>query len=371
MINTVGLLLQPYTEFKLSPKVCVDDIVQHWRYLRGHGPYFPYLELLPDEKLKVEFCPARVLYPNNLYETSPNDLLNVLTDLTAYLKKAFIRTCPAILLYAHVYRIDYAKVCYIPFDSHILLPYLQEIHQGGHYKQAFTFYAEDGHMAASALKRRKVAFYNKSAEILQDKRTTTDVADILNNLPGTFYRFECSLKTAKEIKRELEQCDIDLQQCCLKKLATQAVVYAVLNKNLTRTIQHWHVPDKWKTLDKVRIWLCKYKYDNVRSLLLDMLCACVCVRMGVENMRRIIEKHLDKRHARDFMKRFESLQLEDVNCLAVFKKKMTEEVEALQPISKHYVYGLRRKERVKDLGNRLFASVLLALIELLIAMPLW
>ena len=88
-------------------------------------------------------------------------------------------------------------------------------------------------------------------------------------------------------------------------------------------------------------------------------------------MRRIIEKHLDKRHARDFMKRFESLQLEDVNCLAVFKKKMTEEVEALQPISKHYVYGLRRKERVKDLGNRLFASVLLALIELLIAMPLW
>ena len=88
-------------------------------------------------------------------------------------------------------------------------------------------------------------------------------------------------------------------------------------------------------------------------------------------MRRIIEKHLDKRHARDFMKRFERLQLEDVNCLAVFKKKMTEEVAALNPISKHYVYGLGRKERVKDLGNRLFASVLLALIELLIAMPLW
>ena len=52
MINTVGLLLRPYTEFELSPKVCVDDIVQHWRYLRGNGPYFPYLELLPDEKLK-------------------------------------------------------------------------------------------------------------------------------------------------------------------------------------------------------------------------------------------------------------------------------------------------------------------------------
>ena len=226
-------------------------------------------------------------------------------------------------------------------------------------------------MATSALKLRKVAIYNKSAEILQDKRNTTDVKDILNSLPGTFYRFECSLKTVKEIKRELEQCSIALRKCCLKELATQTVIYAVLNKNLTRTIQHWHVPDKWKTLDKVRIWLCKYKYDNVRSLLLDMLCACVCVQIGVENMRRIIEKHLDKRHARDFMKRFESLQLEDVNCLAVFKKKMTETVEALKPINKRYVYGLERKERVKDLGNRLFVSVLLALIELLIATPLW
>ena len=118
MINTVGLLLQLDEEFKLSTHICVEDIVQHWKYLRSHGAYFPYLELLPDERLKAEFCPARVLYPNNLYETSPNDLLNVMTDLTAYLKRAFIHTCPAILLYAHAYRIDYAKVCYIPFDSH-------------------------------------------------------------------------------------------------------------------------------------------------------------------------------------------------------------------------------------------------------------
>ncbi len=371
MINTVGLLLRPYTEFELSPKVCVDDIVQHWRYLRGNGPYFPYLELLPDEKLKVEFCPARVLYPNNLYETSPNDLFKVMTDLTAYLKKSFIRTCPAILLYAHVYRIDYAKVCYLPFDGHILLPYLQEIHQGGYYKQAFTFYADDGHMAASALKRRKVAFYNKSAEILQDKRTTTDVKDILNSLPGTFYRFECSLKTAKEIKRELEQCDIDLSQCCLNELATKDVVYAVLHKNLTQTLQHWHVPDKGKALDKVRIWLCKYKYENVRSLLTDMLYAAVCVQLGVETVRKTGEKHLGKRCARDFMKRFERLELEDENCLAVFKRRWMEEVQALKPIDKPFVYALERKQTAQDLSLRLFASVLLAIIELLISMPLW
>ena len=371
MINTVGLLLQPYTEFELSPKACVEDIVDNWKYLRSHEAYFPYLELLPDETLKVEFCPARILHSNNLYEIRPKDIPKILVNLTAYLKKASVYTCPAILLYAHVYRIDYAKVCYIPFDSHILLPYLQEIHQGGHYKQAFTFYADDGHMAASSLKLRKVAFYNKSAEILQDKRNTADVKDILNNLPGTFYLFECSLKTAKEIKRELGQCHIKLSQCCLKELATQGVIYAVLNKNLTRTIQHWHVPDKDKARDKVWVWLCKYKYTKVRSLLLDMLCACICVRIGVESVRQCIEKHLDKRCARDFMKRFESLQLEDVDCLAVFKKQMMKSVEALKPVSKYYVYGLRRKERVKDLCPRLFASVLLALIELLISMPLW
>ena len=371
MINTVGLLLRPYTEFELSPKVCVDDIVQHWRYLRGNGPYFPYLELLPDEKLKVEFCPARVLYSNNLYETSPNDLFKVMTDLTAYLKKAFIRTCPAILLYAHVYRIDYAKVCYLPFDGHILLPYLQEIHQGGHYKQAFTFYAEDGHMAASALKLRKVSIYNKTAELLQDKRNTTDLKDILNSLPGTFYRLECSLKTAKEIGRELNRCDIDLQTCCLAALSTQTVIYAVLNRNLTQIMRHWYVPDRTKALDRVQIWLCKYKYENVRSLLTDMLYAAVCVQLGVETVRKTVEKHLGKRYARDFMKRFERLELEDENCLAVFKRTWMEEVQALRPIDKPFVYALERKQKAKDLSLRLFASVLLAIIELLISTPLW
>ena len=371
MINTVGLLLQLDVECQLSTHVCVEDIVQHWKYLRRQKVYFPDLELLPDEQIKVEFCPAKLLYGHNLYEVCVNDLPNVLKTLTAYLKKAFISTCPAALLYAHVYRIDYAKVCYMPFSSHLLLPYLQEIHKGGHYKQAFTFYADDGHMAASALKRRKAAFYNKTSELLQDWRNTDDLKDILNNLPGTFYRFECTLKTAKEIGRELQQCGIWLRKCCLQELATKAVIYAVLQKNLTQIIQHWHVPDRTKALDKVQIWLCKYKYPDVRTLLTDMLCACVCVQLGVETVRRTIERHLNKRCARDFMKRFERLELEDVNCLAVFKDSLTKEIQKLKPVNKTFVYGLELKEKVNKLDTRLFASVLLAIIELLISMPLW
>ena len=164
MIDTVGLLLQLDVECRLSTHVCVDDIVQHWKHLRRQKVYFPDLELLPDEQIKVEFSTSKLLYGHNLYEICAKDLPKVLITLTAYLKKAYISTCPAILLYAHVYRIDYAKICYMSFSSHLLLPYLQEIHHGGHYKQAFTFYADDGHMAASALKRRKAAFYNKTAE---------------------------------------------------------------------------------------------------------------------------------------------------------------------------------------------------------------
>ena len=371
MINTVGLLLELGTEYEMSGHLFVHEIEQHWKYLRRQDVYFPYLERLPDEKIKVEFCPAKLLYGQNLYEIHADDMVNVLSNLAAYLNKAFVYTCPAILFYAHVYRIDYAKVCYIPFDSQILLPYLQDIHQGGHYKEALTFYLADGHMAASALKLRKVSIYNKTAELLQDKRNTTDLKDILNSLPGTFYRLECSLKTAKEIGRELDRCDIDLQTCCLAELTTQAVIYAVLNRNLTQIMQHWYVPDRTEALDKVRIWLCKYKYENVRSLLTDMLYASVCVQLGVETVRKTVEKYFDKRRARDFMKRFEQLELEDENCLAVFKRRWMEEVQALKPIDKPFVYGLERKEKIKDLSLRLFASVLLAIIELLISMPLW
>ncbi len=371
MINTAGLLLQPSLEFQLSSQAPIDDIIQNWKCLRNQKAYFPQLELLPDGHLKIEFCPAKLLYGQNLYEIAPNNIPLILICLNTLLNKAHVLTCPAILFYAHVYRIDYAKVCYIPFSSHVLLPYLQDIHSGGHYKQAFTFYMEDGHMATSALKRRKASFYNKTAEMLQDWRNTDDLKDILNCLPGTFYRFECSLKGAKEIKRELGQCGVKLQYCCLAELATQAVIYAVLNRNLARIMQHWYVPDRTKALDKVWTWLCKYKYTNVRALLTDMLLGCVCVQFGVETVRKIIEKHLDKRQARDFMKRFERLELEDENCLAVFKRVWMKEVQALKPQDKPFVYGLEHKETVNELTPRLFASVLLAIIELLLSIPAW
>ena len=370
MINTVGLLLQPYTEFELSTKACVDDIVGNWKYLRKQKAYFPELELLPDERLKVEFCPSKILYGQNLYEVSPSDMVQILVILNTLLQKGHVNTCPAILFYAHVYRIDYAKVCYMLFSSQTLWSCLQDIHKGGHYKQAFTFYIDDGHMSASSLKRRKVAFYNKSAEILQDKRNTDELTNLIKSLPGTFYRLECSLKTAKEIRRELSACHVAVRSCCLDTLAQTSVVQAVLQKNLDQSLQHWYVPDQTKALEKVRVLLDQKQYLNTRTLLTDLMYLISAVYVGVEDVRQIIEKQLGKRRAREFIKRFEKLQLEDVSCLAVFKEKFMKEVQTLNPLNKTYLDGLTRKETVNESDTCFFAPVLLAIVELLISTPL-
>lgn len=370
MINTVGLLLELGNNFRFSSDVCIDDMVRNWRYLYRQQDYFPYIELLPDKKLKVKFCPAKILYGNNLYEITSDDILDVLIALKDILLSAQIVTCPIGLLQAHTYHIDYAKECYIPFSSYILAPALQDIHRGGYYKQAFTFYPDEGHISASSLKLRKVAFYNKTAEILQDRRAPNDLKDTLRNLSGTFYRFECSLKTAKEIRRELAACGVSIKSCCLSELVAPSIIYTVLQKNLTQSIAHWHIPDKPKAIEKVSVWLDKYKHSNTRSLLTDMMCVLACVHAGVEPVRKIIEQHFDKRHARDFMKRFETLELEDVNYLAVFKELFMKEVKALNPVNKTYIDGLERKEIVNEDSTRLFAPILLAIIELFISTPL-
>ena len=370
MIDRVGLLLEPGKDFKFSPNISTDDIIRDWKHLYKQPNYFPYIELLPDKKLQVKFCPAKVLYGNNLYEITSGDVITVLVYLIKYLRKAHIITCPVNLFYAHVFLIDYAKECYIPYDSQTLSSCLQDIHKGGHYKQAFTFYQDDGHMAASSLKLRKVAFYNKTAEILQDRCAPNDLKNTLKNLPGTFYRFECSLKTAQEIRRELAACGVSIKSCCLAELVAPSIIAAVLQKNLIQSIAHWHIPDTPKALDKVRMWLDKYNYSNTRSLLTDMLYALAGVYGGVEPVRKIIEQHLDKRHARDFMKRFETLELEDVNYLSVFKELFMKEVKALNPVNKAYIDGLERKEPLNEDSTCLFAPILLAIIELLISSPL-
>ena len=370
MINTIGLLLNYGKDFHFRPGICVDNIVRNLRHLRKQKSYFPDIKLLSDNKLKIEFCPAKLLYGNNLYEISSDNIPDVLCRLNDMLHNAHIITCPTILLYAHVYRIDYAKVCYLPFDGHILLPYLQEIHQGGHYKQAFTFYSDDGHMAASALKRRKVAFYNKSAEILQDKRNTSELKDLVKNLPGTFYRLECSLKTAKEIGRELSACKVAVKSCTLDMLIQTRVMQTVLQRNLEQSIQHWHVPNQAKALEKIRILLDQKQYPNTRTLLTDLVYLISAIYVGVEDVRQIIEKQLGKRRAREFIKRFEKLTLTDTPCVAVFKEKFMKEVQTLHPLNKTYLDGLTRKELVTDSDTRLFAPVLLAILELLISTPL-
>ena len=359
--------MPPITELILS----INDINKNWKDLRKQEAYFPYIELLPDNKLKIEFCPAKIIYSNNLYEIIPNDILHVLVSLNILLNKAQIFTCPAILFYAHVYRIDYAKVCYIPFSSQTLWSCLQNMHRYGHYKQAFTFYMDNGHMAASSLKCRKVCFYNKSAEILQDKRNTDELTDFVKSLPGTFYRLECSLKTAKEIKRELSACHVAVRSCRLDTLTQTSVVQAVLEKNLEKTLQHFYVPDRIKTLEKVRVLLDQKQYTNTRTLLTDLMYLISAVYVGIEDVRQIIEKQLDKRRAREFIKRFEKLQLEEVNCLAVFKEKFMKEVQTLNPLNKTYLDGLTHKEIITDSDTCLFAPVLLAIVELLISTPLW
>lgn len=370
MINTVGLLLKLGEEFKLSTQVCVDDIVGNWKYLRSQKSYFPYLELLPNSKLKIEFSPSKVLYGQNLYEISPTDMVQILTILNTLLQKGHVNTSPNLLFHAHVYRIDYAKVCYVPFSSQTLWSCLQDIHKGGHYKQACTFYVDDGHMASSSLKLRKMCFYNKSAEIQHDQRNKDELTELVKSLPGTFYRFECSLKTAKEIRRELDACNITLKSYCFKELTRIDVVRTVLTKNLAQSLQHWHVPDRAKALDKVRSCLDGKQYPNTRTLLTDLMYLISAIYVGVEEVRQIIEKQLGKRRAREFIKRFEKLQLEEVNCLAVFKEKFMKEVQTLNPLNKTYLDGLTRKEIVTDSDTCLFAPVLLAIVELLISTPL-
>ena len=370
MINTIGLLLNPHTDFELNPAICVEDIIREWNFLRKQEEYFPCLKLLPDKKLKIEFSPAKLLYGHNLYEITFTNIQQVLSKLSLLLRQAHIHTCPEILLCALVYHIDFAKVCYILFGSYMLLPYLQEMHQGGHYKQAVTFYHNDGHMIASSLKHRKICFYNKSAEILQDKRVASDLKDIINDLPGTFYRFECSFKTSQEIRRGLNACGISIDRCCLQELSQTNVIQTVLKKNLNDIFQHWHVQERTKAIDKIRTWMNKYKYSHVRPLLTDMLYAAACTWIGTENVRQTIEKHLDKRCARDFMKRFDTLQLEDINYVSAFKEKFINEIETLNPINKTYLDSLERKKIVKGDDFRRFAPVLLALIELLISTPL-
>ena len=214
MINTVGLLLhQNEGEFSLaftagSWQEKQQEISCRRENLIKAGFYVPKIVFKDENILSIECSPAKCLYGNNVYEVGSGDLKSFLDKLTCILGQLGISVRFEDLYNAHCWRIDYAKETLLPCSTDEVLDLLMHSLPKGRMKKSVTIYINQGKAMANFLSKRRAVFYDKKQEFLNDKHNKDEnLQTLLKNIRGSLWRFEFSMKTAKEIKRELKQCD--------------------------------------------------------------------------------------------------------------------------------------------------------------------
>jgi len=383
MINTTGLLLDPYKEEYTRPKNIstqewLDNIGYQNRNMKG---YHPHVEVKSDGTVKIVCCPAKLLYGNNLYEVGKKDLPLFLTKLTAMLKKYKIYTCPAMLVYSHVFRVDYAKVVHINRTGEEVFKCLNDSVSKGQQKRKVTFYPEGGEMVADSLKYRKFCFYNKTKEVLQDKDFPTKLKDKVRKVKGTFWRMEMSMKKAEEIRREFKRIDIE-PECTLMYLFDEQKAKDILQARFTRFQTVWGQakttslshPVEWLNLAKspldttnatigsIQRWLRHSGRElNRKQIVYEMAGVLITKILGMDVAKRIIAEVTNKRTANRFIKDMQKIR-QPTRCWTDVRKAFENGLKTMYAFGYKGLAKLVPKKRKTGQFSGFNACILLAMI---------
>lgn len=296
MINTISILLDP-KQYKVAKDLSRADLKMK---LTSSKKYFPHVKFYSHDVLSISFCPAKLLFGNNLYEVRKCDLQAIVCALVERLKHLGIEVSTRIILLAHCWRIDYSKIVYVPLTAEMVFNQLQQCLPSGQLKKAITLYPEKGCMVAVSLKKRKFCFYNKSAEILSDSKNTSCLTQNVKQLRGVFWRVELSLKKTKEIKREFSANNL-LFTNTLQNIFDEQIAQRLLTKRFNMFMSNLCTGYSGnEMLELVQDWLSQKKLPG-RSAILSNIAGVIAVKnLGIETVCKIIASVKNKRVAQKF-----------------------------------------------------------------------
>lgn len=381
MINTVGLLLNKQ-DYIVPKGITPEEWINNIRSVRNSKGYWPNIEVCPDKTtIKVECSPAKLLYANNIEEVARKDLPKFLVTLQRKLNAMLIITCPAVLAYAHEYRLDVAKLVYIDRTSEEVSECLSQRIPTGQNKKAITLYTEQGVMIADCLKNRKFAFYNKSAEALKDKMLPKALKQQIQQLNGTLWRMELSMKKAQEIRREHANNKIPCDECTLMTLFDERRAEELLKARFAafsshilqpndalRTCALFHSPRPARQTTAslsapVKRWLRQQRtLRSNKEIIYNMAGILVTSILGTDRVRRIIKEVKNAKQANRFIADIRQIMNKHTSCWKDICKAFNDGLKTMKPFTRNEL-KLLPKRKIAGKFSVFNAPILLAIAK--------
>jgi hypothetical protein len=347
MINLIGINLnyqQQEFDFILdkeghSKHQYIEDVLSGINKDAFYKPltagYAPKIRLMSEDSfynLRVEVCPAKLIYGNNLYEVETKDFNLFIQKLTEALEFAGIKADPLLLCTAHCYKVDYAKLFITEHLPSTVMDIMQRIPCKGHRRKSITTYLDDGKAIYGNLKNRKLKIYDKVAELLQDKSLSQDFKDKVAAFNGSIFRIEYSITRAKEIRRELIglglKADVSLDYLFnvdKAKLVLQKNIGDILSRMITVDMDNY-VANLSKVLKDKKI----KRADTLSSY----LCAPLFIeKYGLDIYKRILTEILGKDSASHNIGKIQELNIPKSKVQEEIVKSISNALNDMTPIT--------------------------------------
>lgn len=186
--------------------------------------------------LNLSFCPAKVLFGNNLFEVQKKDFKFLLHTVCNMLGQEGWEIDPQVLRLHPLSGIDYAKIFASIYDSDQVLGLVDSVENHRRLTKAYTRFPNDGKSSAFQYKHRRLYIYDKTKELLTDRKLAQELQMFLVDSKYTFFRWEYNMRFAKEIQRELEKQGIYITNT-FENLFDEAIGQQILSYYISEVIE--------------------------------------------------------------------------------------------------------------------------------------
>lgn len=155
--------------------------------------------------LTLSFCPAKVLFGNNLFEVKKQDFELLLYTTCDMLEQEGWIVDPELLRLHPLCGVDYAKIWASLYNSKQVIKLVNDVENHRRLTKGHTLYSNGGQCSIMQYAKRRLYIYDKTTELLAAGHISPELADHIKQSLYTFFRWEYNMRSAKEIDRELKK----------------------------------------------------------------------------------------------------------------------------------------------------------------------
>ena len=322
------------------------------KYKNTTGNYQPTITLkranykLSDTErftVEVEFCPAKLLYGNNLFEVAHADFEVVLTLLISSLDTAGFSIDKQTLRNHAVTRIDYSKIFISEYNDVSLIDLFKGIERTKRLKRASVVFDDESKMPCFYYENSRLSLYYKNKELSKDRQVAPSFKKYTKDTGLHFYRWEYNLREAAAIKRELGKVGLmsdipskNLINNTFEQLFDEAIAGKLLKFYLDEILEVMGHTDSTNLLSNVDKLSKDGKLKGTQNRLAFIGYQLAKKEVGLGTLKQLLLNMADKGDVYKLFKNFKSMDLPK-NLISVMVRKEIEDALYIQPMSQKYI----------------------------------